>query len=287
MSLRFYHRNSFLYISILFAYCSCSKDNHIVTEDNKKLAAQMFNDEQLKHDFNGKYQGTTKAFKILDNIHTLDSTHAEAWRTKSTSYLKRGLPHKWKPLISKAVKYNPKLWQPYRGYLYLMFYRDYKNAIADFDASDTLTPNFIDAPFGQSVDYWRGLSYLGLQDYKNSLAYFNKFIKIETEEWGEDAVEVTGFLYRGIALYESNEFSDALKDFDKVLFYNYNHSADAKYYKALILKNTNPKEAKQLIESAIIDFNTGYFNRRPYVEAIHQIYLEDLETLQNELKQTS
>ena len=229
------------------------------------------------------YQGTA-AFQngIIDAIK-VDPTYDEAIRELSIGYLKRGIPHEWKKRLDIAVELNPTIWQGYRGYNYLWFYRDYKKAIEDFNATDTLTPNFIDAPQGHSVDYWRGIAYLGLKDYENSLQFFNKFIDTETEEWGEDIVEVTGFLYRGIVLYETNQHEKALIDFDKVLKYNRGQSADAKYYKALILKETNKDEAKRLVNDAISDFNNGYFNQRPYVETMRQIYIEDLEELQKEL----
>lgn len=231
------------------------------------------------------YQGSPYHMNAFAYAIEIDSTNAENWRELSVTYLKRGIPHEWKKYYDQAVKHDPKIWQPWRGYLYLWFYRDYKKAILDFDASDILTPNFIDAPQGQSVDYWRGIAYLGLKDYENSLAYFNKFITIETEEWSQDLVEVTAFLYRGIVLIETGEPEKALKDFDKVLFYNRGHSADAKYYKALILKDSDAKKAKELIEASIQDFNNGYYNQRPYVETMRQLYIQDLEVLKQQIEE--
>jgi tetratricopeptide (TPR) repeat protein len=221
----------------------------------------------------------------LEKAIEIDPNNCDAIRELSVAYLKRGLAHKWKLQFDKAVECDPNIWQPMRGYLYLSFYRAYKTAIADFNASDTLTPNFIDAPQGQSVDYWRGIAYLGLKDYKNSLDFFNKYITTEAKEWGEDMVEVTAFLYRGIALFENLNFELALKDFDKVLVYNRGNSADAKYYKALILKDSNPIEAKHILESSIENFKNSFYNQRDYVEILKQIYLEDLLLLEQELKE--
>jgi tetratricopeptide (TPR) repeat protein len=186
--------------------------------------------------------------------------------------------------MDKAVACNPTIWQPYRGYNYLWFYRDYKKAIADFNASDTLTPNFIDAPQGHSVDYWRGIAYLGLKDYKNSIYFFDKYINKEIEDSGEDWVELTAFLYRGIAYYENNNLEEALKNFDKQIHYA-KQTADGKYYKALILHQQDKKEkALNILNEAIIDFNNGFFNERPYVETLKQIYIQDLEQLKETLE---
>lgn len=276
ISRKFYLK--YLFVFVIFG-CSNSADKIVSKEDIKRSEAIYIKGEQTLH------QGSIESMLTLEKAVEVNPNNCDAIRELSTAYLKRGIPHKWKPQLDKAVECNPKIWQPWRGYLYLVFYRDYKKAIADFDASDILTPNFIDAPQGQSVDYWRGIAYLGLKDYKNSLDYFNTYISIETKEWGEDLVEVTAFLYRGIVSFETRNYEEALKDFDKVLFYNRGYSADAKYYKALILKDSNPTEAKTLIQSSIEDFNNGYYNQRDYVEILRQVYLEELELLNKELQE--
>ncbi|MGB1308385.1 MAG: hypothetical protein ACPG6B_05710, partial [Oceanihabitans sp.] len=151
-------------------------------------------------------QGSKMSINGIKRATEIDSTYQQAVYELSVAYLKRGLPHKWKPQYNKAVKLDAIERVPWRGYLYLWFYRDYKKAIADFDASDVLTPNFIDRPQGHSVDYWRGIAYLGLKDYKKSKAYFEKYIQMEIAESGEDWVELTAFLYYGIAHYETGNF---------------------------------------------------------------------------------
>jgi tetratricopeptide (TPR) repeat protein len=230
------------------------------------------------------YQGTPMHMNAFAYALELDSTKAETYRELSVTYLKRGIPHIWKDWYDGAVEYDPITWQPWRGYLYLWFYRDYKKAIADFDASDTLT-DYIDYPQGHSVDFWRGIAYLGLNDYDNSIFYWNKHITKETEDSGEDWVELEAFLYRGIAYYESGNSEKALKNFNKLIHY-FKQSADAKYYKALILKeNGNTEGAIILTEEAIVDFNAGFYNNRGYVETLRQIYLEDLEELKISLSE--
>lgn len=265
------------------------------------------------------YQGTQTNINALAKAIELDSTNVEAWRELSIPFLKRGMPHLWKKYMDRAIELDPIVWQGYRGYNYLWFYRDYKKAIADFDATDTLTPNFIDNPQGHSVDYWRGIAYLGLKDYKNSIAYFDKHIQKEIEESGEDWVEHEAFLYRGIAYYEAGKLEHslaletkhdtlALKDFNTLLKYN-SDFADVKYFKASILfdqciklaakidfeqkmRGNNSRanfmsftfkekhqEALNLINEAIENFNNGYSDQRPYVETIRQLYIQDYENL--------
>ena len=262
-----------LYLSIFVILCLFSCE----TKREKAEASYKFGVTNYGQGSAGSINGIARAIE-------LDSTYEQAVYELSVAYLKRGMPHEWKAQYDKAVLLDSVTRIPWRGYLYLWFYRDYKKAIADFDASDYLTPNFVDAPQGHSVDYWRGIAYLGLNDYENSIAYFDKYINKDTEELGEDWVELTAFLYRGIAYYEAGNFENALYNFDKQLEHGRNLSADAKYYKALIFNDQGEHEkAKELLDSAIDDFNIGYFNSRPYVETLRQIYMEDLLELKMEL----
>lgn len=230
------------------------------------------------------YQGSPVCMNAFAYILEVDSTNAEAYRELSIPYLKRGIPHLWKKWIDKAVRYDSVSWQPYRGYNYLWFYRDYKKAIADFDASDTLT-SYLDQPQGHSVDFWRGIAYLGLKDYENSISYWDKHIQKETEEAGEDWVELEAFLYCGIAHYELGQLESAKINFDKIITY-FKTSADANFYLAKIANDRNEKDvALQHLNQSKEDFENGFFNQRPYVETLRQIYMSDIEDLKSTLLQ--
>ena len=284
-------------------FFSCEED----TQSKRQRAEKRYSEAiRFRQGSLGFQNGIAEAIAI-------DSTYEEAVYELSVAHLKRGMPHKWLPQYEKALALNPEYRYPWRGYLYLWFYRDYKKAIADFDASDSLTPNFVDAPQGHSVDFWRGIAYLGLKDYKNSIDYFDKHIQKETEETGEDWVEHEAFLYRGIAHYENGNSAKALENFNTLLKYNTDF-ADAKYYKALIqldvCKKTQQKlyfdamlrssmiyaeelkqklkkdknEGLKLIEEAIDNFNNGYSNQRPYVETLRQLYWQDYINLKTQLE---
>lgn len=258
----------FLSISLILFLCSCQ------TKDEKVQDAY---DIGFRH-----YQGSKSHMNAFAYALELDSTKAETCRELSVTYLKRGIPHNWKAWYDGAVEYDPITWQPWRGYLYLWFYRDYEKAIADFNASDSLT-TYLDYPQGHSVDFWRGIAYLGAKDYDNSIAYWDKHITKETEDSGEEWVELEAFLYTGIAYYESKNQKKALEDFDKVIQYH-KQSADAKYYKAHILTEFGETgQTLEMVNQAFEDFNNGYFNNRPYVETLLQIYLEDLEELKTRI----
>jgi len=254
-------------LCILFLACT--------TKEEKVAAALNFGKR-------AGYQGQPICMNAFAYALEIDSTNAEAYRELSIPYLKRGIPHKWKQWFDGAVKHDPKKWVPWRGYLYLWFYRDYEKAIADFNASDTLTSH-IDYPQGHSVDYWRGIAYLGLNDHETSIKYWNKHITKETQDSGEDWVEINAFLYRGIAHMKNGNTDKALLNFDKIIQY-FKNSADAKYWMARIMKDRDKNQkAMTLIKEAEKDFKQGYFNSRPYVETLYQIYLTDIEELKSSL----
>ncbi len=259
---------------ILICFTSCKNESNL---SKRSLSESIYkNAIQYTQGSTGFQNGIAEAVKI-------DSTYQEAVYELSVADLKRGLPHKWLPQYNKAVQLNPELRIPWRGYLYLWFYRDYKKAIADFDASDQLTP-YIDNPQGHSVDYWRGIAYLGLKDYKKSQDYFKKDIEQQTKHFSEDYIDSTTFLYYGIALMETKDYEIALLNFNKVLQYSNQISSDAKYYKALIfVAQGELVKAKTEIKNALIDFNNGYYNQRAYVETLRQLYVQDFERLEQSL----
>lgn len=268
------------YLSIFFTFTAIISCNDIGDDVNqaesRKLAEKIFKDGA------NLFQGSPESMSRIEEALAVDPTYAEAWRELSVAYLKRGMPQKWKPLMDKAVQYDPETWVPWRGYLYLYFYRDYKKAIEDFNASDSLT-EYLDYPQGHSVDFWRGIAYLGLNDHSNSINYWDKHIHKETEDAGEDWVELEAFLYRGIAHYESGNMVSALEDFDKILHY-FKHSADAKYYKAKTLQQLGKNiEALGYAKKAMMDYKKGFYNNYHYVELLRQIYPQDIEMLVTEL----
>ena len=273
-----YYLSFFIGIALLF---SCKKEEHPTGKTEARILAEKVFKEGA-HLRQGSPKSMTRIQKAID----IDSTYDEAVRELSVAYLKRGMPHLWKKQYDKAVALNPEIWQPWRGYLYLWFYRDYKKAIADFDASDILTPNFTDTPQGHSVDYWRGIAYLGLKNYKKSIEYFDKNIAEDSAKYGEEFVEVTAFLYQGINYYELNDYAKAEENFNKLIKYSYGNYGDGKYYLAKIFKTKGRlKEAKLMAESALEDFKNGYVNQRPYVESMRELYIEDYQELINALNE--
>ena len=190
-----------------------SCDSPQTEEEKKARADQIINGKTLL--LSPHYQGSSKMMTLVEHAIALDPNNADARRELSIPYLKRGMPGQWKPLFDKAVALDPVNWQGWRGYLYLYFYRNYEKAIEDFDATDQLTPDFDDYPQGQSVNYMRGVAYMGLEDWDKAKLYFDTYINEQIATSGEDYADVTAFLYRGIIAYQNNEHRKCYRRFSK------------------------------------------------------------------------
>lgn len=268
---------------LLVCFITCTKQSPKRTPSEARALA-----EKVFKEGSHLFQGSSKSMTCIQQAIDIDPTYAEAIRELSVAYLKRGIPHLWKKHMDRAVALAPEVWQGYRGYNYLWFYRDYRKAISDFDEVDKLTPNFTDAPQGHSIDYWKGVAYLGLKEYNNAIQSFDKYIAEETENFGIDVVEVTTFLYKGIVYYELQDFDKATENFNLLLKYSHGSYGDGKYYLASIFKQQGKlKEAKEMAIAALQDFKQGYVNQRPYVESMRELYLEDYQKLINELNNST
>jgi len=272
-----------LFLSLIFL-SGCSEDT--LTQDQKiELAEKKWQviDDQTSHEV-GRTQGSTAIMNLLEDIIKLNPRHCDALRERSVAYLKRGIPHKWKEYMDQAVACDSSRWIGWRGHHYLYFYRDYKKAIADFDATDHLTPDFIDAPQGHSVDYWRGHAYLGLKDYKNSIDYYQKHIDKVSQDFGEDWVEPDAFLNLGVAYLKNQQYELAKEQLTKALKYYNGQSAETKYYWAVYENHKGHQDkALEWINESIEDFLAGYSKNRPYNEEIGQMYLEQLKAFKYKL----
>jgi len=248
--------------------------------DRKRMSV-----EYLENGEKNFRQGSPQNMELIEIAIRLDPSNAAAWRELSVPYLKRGMPHEWKPLFDKAVEIDPVAWQGWRGYLKLFFYRDYESAINDFNATDTLTPNFTDYPQSMSVDYLRGLAYLQLDDKEKAIDYFTKYIDEVTALNGENWVDVEAFIHRAIVLIKLEEFKMAKLDLEKCLKY-YSSSSDAYYHLSVInYQLENRTLAKEQIMEAKRLFKKGYYMHRPYVETFGQIELSDIEEIERRISE--
>lgn len=115
--------------------------------------------------------------------------------------------------LNKAVELNPTSHLGYRGWIRLRKIRDYDNALSDFERLDSLTPNFVDAPWGEDIDFLRGECYFGKKNYQKAIELFNRNIKNQKEDWAD----IHSFVYLGHCEYELGNYEKSITEFQRAL----------------------------------------------------------------------
>ena len=277
--------NSFLRIGLLITIigsAACQEET-VIYQRNFTAAEKKELAKRLKDGIGYYYQGSVAEQFLLKEALSFDSTNADIYREIGVPYLKRGIASEFNSYYGKSAEMDPLSWQGWRGYLYLFFYRDYERALADFDATDILTPNMVDYPQSLSVDYLRGICYLQLDQPDKALEYFDQHIQYESSTSGLEYVSPQTFLYKGITHLNKKEVAAAEAAFRQGLANN-RENADLLYWLAkLKLQQSDKAEAFQLVGEAKRQFENGNYNFRAYVEEFYQIYLPDITALEEEI----
>ena len=277
--------NSFLKSTLLIAVIGCTacQEKTAIYQRNFTAAEKKELAKRLKDGIGYYYQGTAAQQFLLEEALSFDSTNANIFREIGVPYLKRGIAAEFNNYYGKSAEMDPLNWQGWRGYLYLFFYRDYERALADFDATDVLTPDMVDYPQSLSVDYLRGICYLQLDQPDKALEYFNQHIQHESSTSGLDYVSPQTFLYKGITHLTKKEVVAAEAAFRQGLA-NDGENADLLYWLAkLKLQEGDKAAAFQLIGEAKTQFEKGNYNFPAYVEEFYQTYLSDITALEEEI----
>jgi len=220
-------------------------------------------------------QGQFLSQKLFDILIFQYSNYSDAYFEKSIPFNKRGDYAEGFKSLNKAVNLNPKINLGYQGWLRLVKLKDYQGCINDLKRLDSLTPNFVDAPWGENIHFLLGLSYKGLGNNELALKEFDKSINSEIDSsW----VQPNLFLYKGIIYKDLEEYDNALDNFDACLKYNYN-SPEPYFYKGLVYKESMKIDsAKFCLTKALELFNKGYKNKDVYNEIQDELYLSDILT---------
>ncbi len=235
--------------------------------------------QQLLQGISSAYQGSPKCQMLLQEALSLDSSNADIWRELGAPYLKRGLGRSFYDHYHKAVILNPGEWTGWRGYIYLYFYRDYQRALADLNATDVLSPDFVDYANGQSVDYMRALCHFHLGDLNQARAYIDKHINQETEKGMEDFLEPVAFVVQFHIYQEMNEKQAAAEVIRRARSVHPDN-ADLWYWQTTLLAEAGKQAgAREALQHAQERYKQALYNHRPYVEEFFQIYQADLDTM--------
>lgn len=142
-----------------------------------------------------------------------DQENSDAWMERSVSFNKAGDFNQGFEYLDKAVELEPSEHLGYRGWIRLRKMRDYDKALIDFDRLDSLTPNFVDAPWGEDIDFLRGECYFGKKDYQKAIEFFNRSIKNQEEDWAD----IHSFVYLGLCEYELGNYEKSILEFQRAL----------------------------------------------------------------------
>ncbi|MFD2562302.1 tetratricopeptide repeat protein [Aquimarina rubra] len=278
--LKIFYRNVFCIVLLM---SSCNQQPKLYKKEFNETGSKKYAKQFIEGLHGSYYQGSPEEHFLIHEAGVLDSTLSDVYREMGASRVKRGINTEAMKKYAKAVELDPESWQGYRGYLYLYFYRDYDNAIKDFDELDVLTPNFVDYPQSENIDFMRGIAYMMKKDYLKAQEYFKKFFEHESKSGDLRYIESRAFMYHGITYFEMGDFENALEKFD--LGIKNNKNADLFYWKAKTLKklHSNPSDIKRLLQTSKELLAQGYNSRRPYVEEFYQTYIEDIEKLNSSI----
>ncbi len=264
---------------VFILFCSCdaiiNETYHKMTMDKRRMLSAEYTQLAKRLE-----RGSPDNMKLLEKAIRINPSNDQAHYELSIPYLYNGLFEKWNYHIDRAIDLNAQAWQGMRGYYKLLYLKDFGSALFDLDATDTLTIEQTDYAHNMSMDYLRGLCYLGLKNYDKSKEYFQIFVDKETVAVGEKFVDENAFLYLGILDAGKGFHQEAINYFDRAIKFE-EGLADVYYHKAKCLVRLNRiQEAKEQIGIAKLKFSEGYYLRGYMYRAQEQIYSNDIETLE-------
>ena len=199
-----------------------------------------------------------------------DQDNSDAWMERSVSFNKAGDFKQGFEYLNKAVQLNPSLHLGYRGWIRLRKMRDYDKALVDFDKLDSLTPNFVDAPWGEDIDFLRGECYFGKKDYEKAIELFNRSIKNQKEDWAD----IHSFVYLGLCEYELGNYKKSISEFERALKQSKYTTESFFGISKAYYKLGNIEKAKEYIFEA--ENNIHYKRDDVYNEFLNEIYLSEI-----------
>ncbi len=211
-----------------------------------------------------------KSKKLSQRIESFQSQDSNEYMEYSVDFNKAGDFENGFKYLNKAVELEPEMHLGYRGWIRLRKLRDFDKALADFERLDSLTPNFVDAPWNENIDFLRGECYFGKKDYKKAIESFNLNVKNNKEDW----VDIHTFVYLGLCEYELGNYEKAISEFERAL-------AQSKYttesffgISKAFYKLGNIEKAKENILEA--EKNIDYKRNDIYNEFLNEIYLSEI-----------
>ncbi len=250
---------------ILFSACTNKKasSSDIVknSETENKLRIDKEKQEEIIDEYlkNGawKHESYSREWQEEINIGLAkDSTIAYLWQQKAMPMFKQGKYEIGIKYIDNAVKYDRQHWQNYRAFMKCIFAKSYRDAITDFkDYKKRYGYGYV---MDHSYDFYIGLSYLQLNEFKKAEEIFQKDYEYQLNEKGEDWLHHLDLFYFGISKYEQKNYEGAIEMFDRALKI-YPQFSDVLCYKAEALRRIGKvKEGNELTKDCKLFAEKGF-----------------------------
>ena len=218
-----------------------------------------------------------KDMELSTRVENFESQNSTEYKQYSIRLNKAGDFENGFKYLNKAVELDPKLHLGYRGWIRLRKMRDYDKALVDFDRLDSLTPNFVDAPWGEDIDFLRGECYFGKKDYSKAIQMFDRHIKNQKEGWAD----VYSFVYLGLCHYELGNYQKAISEFQRALNqFEYTPESYFGMAKAYAKIGEIEKAKENLIKA---ENNIHYKRDDVYNEFLNEIYLSEIVEFKQQL----
>jgi tetratricopeptide (TPR) repeat protein len=228
----------------------------------------------------GHFKGKEMIEKANENslkIENFESQDSDEYMEYSVHFNKAGDFENGFKYLNKAVELEPEMHLGYRGWIRLRKMRDFDKALSDFERLDRLTPKFIDAPWGENIDFLRGECYFGKKEYKKAIELFNLNVKNNKEDW----VDIHTFVYLGLCEYKLGNYEKAISEFERAL--NQSEYTTESFFgiSKAYYKLGNIEKAKENILEA--EKNIHYKRDDIYNEFLNEIYLSEIIEFKKQL----
>ncbi|WP_034886237.1 tetratricopeptide repeat protein [Gillisia sp. JM1] len=249
----------FITVSACVNKAETSKNLAVNTENNLKIGKEEQEDIIDKYLKNGAWKHESYSREYQEEINkglAKDSTIAYLWQQKAMPLFKQGKYEIGMEFIDKAVKYDRRKWQEYRAFMKCIFAKDYRDAIADFqDYKKKYGYGYV---MDHSYDFYIGLSYLQLNEFKKAEDIFQKDYDRTLNEKDKDWLHHLDLFYYGISRYEQKDYEGAIEMFDKALII-YPQFSDVLCYKAESLRRLGKvKEGDELTKDCKLFAEKGF-----------------------------
>lgn len=249
---------SYLFLIAILISCSEKKESlksGIVKEKIANIKINLKDSLKISEYFkkawgSGMYSVQYQTY--LDSALMIKPDSAYLWQQKAMPLYKARKYSLGKPFLKKAVRYDPKAYLDYSGFMKCVFSKEYEESIEDLlEAKKRFGDGYV---MDHTYNFYIGLNYLQLNQFEKAKKFLIKSKEQQFSDFPtdvpEEACHYLDWFYLGIAQHELGSYEQAIRCFNMSLKV-YTNFGDAMYYKAVSQFNLNQvEEAKNTYKMA-------------------------------------